>query len=417
MSLGEGIIVGVDVGTSLTRTIIAQRQKGSLKPLILGVGTAPSCGVSKGVVVDIEEVVNSITQSKEEAERSAGIPVEHAFVSINGSHMFSQFSKGVVAVSRADGEIGEEDINRVINAAQAISLSNNREIVNVIAGNYTVDGQENIKNPVGMTGVRLEVDSLVVGGASPFIRNLTKCVEKCGIDVDDLVFASIAASKAVLSKRQMELGVVEVDIGKEITGVSVFEDGNILHSSVLPIGAGHITNDIAIGLRTSVDTAEKIKLEYGTALAEEVNKKEKVNISDVNEEEEGVFSRKYIAEIIEARAEEMFKMVDKELKKIDRSGMLPAGIVITGGGAKMPGMVGLAKNVLKLPAQVGFPTGLDGVVDRVDDPSFATVVGLIIWGAEESEAFLSDGSGKFFKLLSLDKIGQKARKIFRTFLP
>ena len=416
MSKGN-ILIGIDIGTSTVRTIIAQKQNDDSKPLILGVGEALSHGISNGIIVDIEEAAGSVMQSKEEAERIAGIPIERAYVSANGSHINSQFSKGVVAVSRADGEISEEDANRVITAAQAISMPNNREIIGVVPCGYTIDGQEKIKDPVGMNGVRLEVNTLIMEGTAPFIKNLVKCVQRCGIDadIDDLAFAPLAASKAVLSKQQKELGVAVIDIGKGTTGVSVFEDGNILHLAALPVGAGHITNDIAIGLKTSIDIAEKIKLEYGIAIAQEVNKKDKVNIADIDQNEEGEFSRKYIAEIIEARVEEIFLMVDKELKKVDRSGMLPAGVVITGGGARMPEIVKLAKKVLNLPAQIGFPKELNGVVDKVDDPSFATAIGLIMWDADENGMF-SSGKSRF-KLPSFGGIGQKVRKIFKTFLP
>jgi len=416
MSKGD-ILAGIDIGTSFVRTVIAQKQDDGSKPLVLGVSESVSHGISNGIIVDIEEAANSIMQSKEEVERITGIPIERAYISANGNHINSQFSKGVVAVSRADGEISEEDVNRVITAAQAISMPNNREIIGVVPCSYTIDGQEKIKDPVGMNGVRLEVNTLIIEGTAPFIKNLVKCVQRCGIDadIDDLVFAPLAAAKAVLLKRQKELGVVVVDIGKGTTGISVFEDGNILHSAVLPVGAGHITNDIAIGLRTSIDVAEKIKLEFGTALAQETNKKDKINISNIDQNEEGEFSRKYIAEIIEARIEEIFSMVDKELKKVDRSGMLPAGAVLTGGGAKMPEIVKLAKKVLKLPVQVGFPKELDGVVDKVDNPSFATAIGLIMWDADENGVFSSRGGR--FKLPSFDGIGQKVRKIFKTFLP
>ena len=416
MSKGD-VLIGIDIGTSSIRTVVAQKQNDDSKLLILGIGESASHGISSGIITDIEEAANSIIQSKEKAERITGIPIEHAYISVNGNHISSQFSKGVVAVSRADGEISEEDVNRVITAAQAISMPNNREIIGVVPCNYTIDGQEKIKDPVGMSGVRLEINTLIVEGTAPFIKNLIKCVQRCGIDADieDLAFAPLAAAKAVLSKRQKELGVVVIDIGKGTTGVSVFEDGNVLHLAVLPVGAGHITNDIAIGLKIPIDTAEKIKLEYGAAIAQDIAKKDKINIADIDQNEEGEFSRKYIAEIIEARIEEIFSMADKELKKVDRSGMLPAGVVLTGGGAKMPEIVKLAKKVLRLPAQIGFPKELNGVVDKVDDPSFATVIGLIMWDTDENGMFSSEKSG--FKLPSFNKVGQKIRKIFKTFLP
>jgi len=412
----EQIIIGIDVGTSLIRTVIAQKQRNKSKPLILGVGTSPSKGISKGIVVDMEEAVSSISQSKEAAEITAGVPIEHAYVSINGTHVSSQFSKGVVAVSRANGEIGEEDINRAINAAQAVSMPSNKEIIDVIPCSYTIDGQEQIRDPLGMNGVRLEVKVLIIEGKVPFVKNLTKCVQRCGIDVDDLVFAPLAASRAVLSRRQKELGVVLVDIGKETTGLSVFEDRTILYSNVIPVGSGHITNDIALGLRTSIDVAEKVKLEYGTTLSKEVGKKDKIDISKIDRNEEGMFSRRYVAEIIEARVEEIFSMVDKELKTIDRSGMLPSGVVITGGGSKISGIITVAKDVLRLPAKFGFSDGLNGIIDRVDDPSFATVIGLVILESDE-EGFFHRADSGLFRLQSLEKAGQKIRRIFRIFLP
>ncbi len=410
----ENIIIGLDLGTSQIRTIIAQIQNDDSSPLILGVGIAPSSGISNGVIVDIEEAISSINKSKDEAERVAGIPVEHAFVSINGRHITSQFSKGVVAVSRADGEISEEDVNRVLNAAQAISVPNNKEIVNVIPCGYTIDGQEQIKYPVGMNGIRLEANTLLIQGAAPFIKNLEKCVEqRCGIEIDYLVFAPMACAKSVLTRRQKELGVVLIDIGKETTGFAVYEDGDILSSGVIPVGAGHITNDIAIGLRISIDAAEKVKLAYGSVAMEDIDKKEEINIADLYSDEEGVFKKYYVAEIIEARVEEIFSMLDDELKKIDKSGMLPAGVVITGGGAKMPGMVALSKKVLRLPSQIGYPVEMNGVVDKIDDPVFATSVGLIMWESDDNGFFICDKGSS----LNLGGVTDGIKKIFGKFLP
>jgi cell division protein FtsA len=362
----------------------------------------------------MEETISAINKSKEEAERIAGVPVEHAFVSINGKHIASQFSQGVVAVSRADGEISEEDINRVISAAQAISVPNNKEIINVIPCGYTIDRQDMIKYPVGMNGVRLEVNALLVQGAAHFIKNLQKCVEqRCGMDIDDLVFAPMAATKAVVTRRQKELGVVVVDMGKETTGITVYEDGNILGAKVIPVGAGHITNDVAIGLRTSIDVAEKIKLGYGNAIATDVDQREEIDLSEIDTNEEGIFRRRYVAEIIEARVEEIFALVDEELKKLDKSGMLPAGVVITGGGAKLPGIVNLAKKVMRLPAQIGYPMEMNGIVDKIDDPEFATSVGLILWEADDNGVFSPEKNAA----VNFGEIGKKLGKIFKSILP
>lgn len=390
------IIIGVDIGSSNVRTIIAQVFPEEEMPRIIGVGTAESVGIRKGVVVDLEEALGSVQKSKEKAEISCGFKVDHAIVSLGGSQITSQNSKGVIAIGRADGEVAEDDVMRVINAAQAISVPPNKEIIHVIARSYSLDDQKNIKDPIGMNGVRLEVDTMIVEGPTPAIRNLAKCFEQADIEMDDFVLAPLAASKAVLSKRQKELGVILIDIGGGTTSVAVFEENNLLHISILPVGGNNITNDIAIGLRTSIEVAEKVKLEYGSALPNEVNKKEDINLAEIDVNEEGLVSRHHVAEIIEARLEEIFSMVNKELKTIGRDKLLPAGIILTGGTAKISGSVDLAKNILALPAQTGFPLQMGGLVDKIDDPAFATVAGLILWGLENSIAKRGLGAGNRF---------------------
>ena len=378
------IIVGIDIGSSSVRTVIAQVFPEEEKPRIIGVGLANSTGVRKGVIVDLEEATRSINESVEQAERTSGVAVNQAVVSIGGNHITSQNSKGVIAVGRADGEVTEDDVARVINAAQAISIPANKEIIHIIPENYSLDDNRNIKDPLGMNGVRLEVDAMIVEGSTPFIKNLTKCFDQAGIAVMDFVLAPLAAAKSTLTKRQKELGVVLVDIGGGTTSVAVFEENDLLHTTILPIGGNHITNDIAIGLRTSIDVAEKVKMEYGNALPREISKKEEINLAEIDHNEEGIVSRYHVAEIIEARLEEILMLVNKELKMIGREKLLPAGVVLTGGTAKLPGAVDLAKNVLGLPAQTGFPITLGGLIDKVDDPAYVTVVGLVLWGLENS---------------------------------
>lgn len=382
----KDIICGIDVGSSNIRTVIAQIISTEEKPRIVGVGVSPSQGVRKGVIVDLEETVKSINESVEQAERGAGVNVEHSVIGVGGSHIFSQYSKGVIAVGRADGEVTEDDINRVIGAAQAISVPPNKEILHIIPRDYSLDDQKNIKDPLGMSGVRLEVDAMIVEGSSPFIRNLTKCTEQAGILADNLVISPLAASKAVLSKRQKELGVILVDIGGGTTSVAVFEEDDLLHVAAIPVGGNHITNDIAIGLRTSIEVAERVKLEYGNATPNEIGKKENINLSEIDSQEEGIVSRYHVAEIIEARLEEIFNLINKELRLIKKDKLLPGGAVLVGGTSKIPGAVDLAKNVLGLPAQTGFPIPLGGLVDKVDDPSFATSVGLVLWGVENYQS-------------------------------
>jgi cell division protein FtsA len=381
----KGLVCGVDIGSSNIRTVIAQLISEEERPRIIGVGISPSMGVRKGIIVDLDETVKSIHASLEIAERTAGVTCERAIVSVGGSHITSQYSKGVIAVGRADGEVTEDDVDRVINAAQAISIPANKEILHIIPKDYSLDDQKNIKDPLGMNGVRLEVDSMIIEGSTPFLRNLTKCVQQTGISIDSLVLSPLAASMATLSKRQKELGVILVDIGGGTTSIAVFEEDELLHTACLPLGGKHITNDIAIGLRTSIDVAEKVKIEFGNANPKDIDKKEDINLSEINSDEEGTVSRYHVAEIIEARLEEILLMVNKELKSIGKDRLLPAGIVLTGGSAKLPGAVDLAKNILGLPAQTGFPMPLGGLVDKVDDPSFVTSVGLIFWWLDNKE--------------------------------
>lgn len=379
------IITGIDIGSTNIRTVIAQLVSPEEHPRIIGVGLIPSTGVRKGVIVDLEETIKAINDSVEQAERTAGVSVDRALVSVGGNHISCQYSKGVIAVGRADGEVTDDDIDRVINAAQAISIPPNKEIIHIVPKDYSLDDQKNIKDPLGMSGVRLEVDAMIIEGSTPYMKNLNKCVEQAGIAVDSFVLSSLAAAKATLSKRQKELGVVLLDIGGGTTSLIVFEEDELLHTAVIPVGGNHITNDIAIGLRTSIDVAEKVKLEFGSAHPKEINKKEDINLAELDDHEEGIVSRYHVAEIIEARLEEIFLMVNKELKSIGKDRLLPAGVVLTGGSSKLPGAVDLAKDILGLPAQTGFPNPLGGLVDKVDDPSFVTSVGLILWGLESLE--------------------------------
>ncbi len=411
----QEIIVGLDVGTTTVRTIVAQKNPKQPKPLFIGIGEAPSTGIRKGAVVDIEETVKAISASLEETERIAGTAIEHVYVSIGGEHIISKSSRGIVAVSRADGEISEEDVARVINAAQAITIAPNKEILHVIPISFTLDSQEQIKDPVGMNGVRLEANVLIIEGAVPFIKNLTKCVHESGVEIDDLILTSLASSKAVLSPRQRELGVVVIDLGGGTTSLAVFEEDTLIHTAVLPVGGGHVTNDIAIGLRTSIDIAERVKRDFGSALPLEVSKRDKIDLAKIDSSEEGIVLRRHLAEIIEARIVEIFTLVDQELKKIDRSKMLPAGAVLVGGGAKMPGIVDLAKETLSLPVQIGFPQNIEGIVDRINDPSFATVVGLVLWGLDEK--VYSHRKFQFPGVSYLANPISKLKRLFKTFLP
>ena len=414
----NNIITGLDVGTNKVRAVVASiKGKEDVKPRIIGVGESPSLGMRKGVVVDIEEMTKSIKRAVDQAERSSGTKIEKAFVSIGGSHIKAKISKGIVAVSRADEEVSEEDILRAINNASAVSLDPNREVIHVIPREFSIDGQEGIQDPRGMTGVRLEVDTLIIEGLTPYIKNLRKCLSAAGIEIKELVLDVLAIGNAVLSRRQKELGVLLLDLGGGTVGMAVYEERKLLHIHILPVGSAHITNDIAIGLRSSIETAEKVKLTYGSCLPEEVSKKDTIDLSKIDEKEEGVANRKEIAKIIEARIEEIFDLINKELKKIDRERLLPSGVILVGGGSKIPGIIDLAKERLKLPVQLGYPQGIDGLVEKVDDPAFATAVGLIFWGLEMSGE--GEGERLFFptKIPSTINTIDKIKNWFRNFLP
>jgi cell division protein FtsA len=412
----EQIFVGLDVGSSAIRVVIGKQESEIGQPSIIGVGEAQSMGIRRGVIVDIDEAVSSISEALEKVERMTGLSIDHAVVSVGGAHITSQESHGVVAVARADGEVTENDVVRVVDASQAISIPSNREILHVIPKTFTVDGQKGIKDPVGMSGIRLEVDSQIIQASVPFIKNLTKCIMQAGIEIDDLVLAPLAGAQAVLNKKQKELGVVVIDLGGGTTGMVVFEESDLVMSNILPVGSMHITNDLAIGLRTSVDTAEKLKVQYAYAEAREVKKDMEVDLSKIDKQEDGKVSTKHIAEIVEARLEEIFALVNKELKRVGKDGQLPAGAILTGGGAKLPGVVELAKKELRLPVILGAPGQVTTVIDRVNDPAYATAVGLVLW-ANEYLLGSSHSVNKFAKKVLENDTVNRMRKWFKSFLP
>jgi cell division protein FtsA len=375
------IVASLDIGSSKIRTVVGIQEDDSSTPNIIGVGIAPSTGLRKGSVIDVEETINSVSSSLEDAERMAGEPINHVFMGLGGNHLESINSKGVIAVSQDKNEISEDDVDRVLEAAQAVTIPSNRRVLRIIPKTFTVDEQKGVKYPVGMTGIRLEVETHIVTGFEPAIKNLEKCVLQSGVDIDDIIPTSLAPAEAVLSKRQKELGVVVVDVGCGGTSISVYEDGATLHTAVIPVGGENVTNDLAIGIRTSIDTAEKVKIEYGSTAPEDVNERETIDLSLISKLDTHLVSKKQVVEIIQARYHEIFLLVKDELAKIHRDGMLPAGVILTGSGAKLPGVIDLARETLNLPAQIGFPQNYDGVVDKIDDPAYATAIGLLIWGS------------------------------------
>lgn len=410
-------MTGLDIGTQSIRVVQAKQSQDTGEFSIIGASEVPAIGLRKGVIVDIEEAVSSISQALERVERMTGVPVSEVNVSVGGSHISSVPSHGVIAISRADGEITENDIVRCIDASQAISIPQNREVLHVFPKTFTLDGQTGIKDPLGMTGIRLEVNTIIVQAGLPFIKNLNRAILQAGLEVQDLVLAPIAAAESVLTKRQKDLGVAVIDLGAGTTSMAVYEEGDLLHTQVLPVGCMHITNDIAIGLRCSIDTAEKVKLMYGHADPKAVSKIEDIDLSKIDAQEDTLISQQYVVEIIEARLEELLEHVNGELKKISRDGKLPAGIVLTGGGSNLPGISEFVKKYLRLPVQIGKPQNVTTIIDRVDDPSFATAVGLVLWGGKFSGGGSSGGMPSFLKNMLGNDSFTKIRKWLKSFLP
>ena len=417
--MSEDVFTGVDIGSHAVRVAvgkIAPSSDGRNQMHIIGAVEVPSSGVSRGTVTDIENAVSSVSKAIEQAERLTGLPLNSAWVGISGSHMMSQESRGVIGVARSDGEIREEDVERAIEAARTVATPTNYEIIHVIPKSFIVDGQRGVKDPVGMNGIRLEVDALIIQGLTSQIKNLTKCVYRTGLDINDLVFSILAASEAVVTTRQKELGVCVINIGAATTSMVVFEEGDVLRASVLPVGGDYVTNDLAIGLRTMLDVAEQVKLRFATCCPEDVGKNEDVDLAEAGAPQSEIVGRRFVADIAEARMQEIFEMVDKELKKIDRSGMLPAGVVLTGGGAKLAGTIEVAKSVLRLPAALGAPIGVSSVIDRTTDPSMSVAVGLVLWGRHMRGTSEPKGFGKMFaKGKIFERAGAFVKKVLRGF--
>ncbi len=367
--------IGLDIGTSKIRCVVGMNDSRDASKLsIIGYGISNNVGMRKGTVVHVGEVSEAITQAVSEAERLCGFPIHSATININGSHVTGMNSQGVIAISSANRVITEEDRARVEEAASIIQLPPNREIVQIFPKNYHLDGQENIKDPVGMNGVRLEVDTHIVSASTPNLRNLDAALEKAQVSPNHHTVSGLAAAEAVLNRQQKESGTVVIDIGAGTTNMAVIEDGEVQYVSIIPIGGVNVTNDLAIGLKTDLDVAEKVKTEYAS-LKKGIIKKEgiKFKIKDQNY----TFKASEVDMITEARIEELFDFVDDELKKIARSRKLPGGVVIVGGTANIPGIAEFAKEKLQLAARIGKLQNISGLTDNVDNPSFATAIGLM----------------------------------------
>jgi cell division protein FtsA len=397
------VIVGLDVGSHSIKMLVAQRREEGGELEVLGFGEEYCSGVRKGAVVNPEEVAKRIFVLKERLENISKQKIREVLVNVGGSHIFTVPSHGIVAVSRADGQISQEDVDRVLQAAQAFSLPSNKEVLEVFPQQFLVDGEEQVKEVVGMKGVRLEADVLAVCGFSPYVKNLGDAVLAADLEIADIVASPLMSVNCVLTSQQKELGAAVIDLGAGTTGLAVYEEGDLVHAAMFPVGSENITNDIAIGLRTEPHIAEQVKVEFGSCQGVKGKKMEKLEIADGSTI---TFSQKMLSHIIDARVKEIFQLVNKELRKISRQGMLPGGVVLVGGGAKMPKIVEAAKKDLKLTVKTGTPIG---IVSFHADPSFLGVMGLAVNSvdSEGRKGRRSPGSGLL----------QKVKHWAKTFIP
>lgn len=414
MANQQQTVLGLDVGTTKVAATVGRHSEGTIE--ILGMCKVPNSGLRKGQVIDIEETVSAISAVLEEAERFAGTPLTRAVVSLGGAHVETASSKGVIAVSRPDGEITQQDVDRVLEAARAVAMPANREIIHVLPKHFTVDAEAGIVDPIGMTGIRLEVDAHVVSCASSAVKNLVRAINQAGLEVQDLVFDPLATTEILVTKRQKESGVALIDIGAGTTSLAIYEEGDLVHAKILPIGSMHITNDIAIGLRTSIDVAEVVKIKYGHARKDDVRETDLADLSSIDPNELDQPKQKYVAEIIEARLGELFMMLSDELRLIGKDGTLPAGVLFTGGGSQLQGLIESAKETLHLPAKRGLPTmELAGSVDKLDDPTYATSIGLVLWGLAGQPTQRSQPAS--FSLNGMEGALGKAQDFLKQLLP
>lgn len=404
----SNIISAIDIGSSKITTLVAQvnydQITGDPSVNIIGVASTSSRGIKKGQIVDIEEAVEATIESVEASERMAGFNLDRAFISVGGGHVASQNSSGVVAISNPENEINEEDVDRVIEAARAVSLPSSREIIHVIPREYIVDGEPGVRDPVGMTGVRLEVDTHLVTASSPALKNLTKTVNDVGVEIEEAVFSGLASSYATVTDTEKELGCVLLDIGSGTTTIAAFVEGALAYSSAIPIGARNVTNDLAIGLRVSLDAAEKIKLDLvdDKPYKDQSKKDKQIEIPDENGGEiKSVQKRTLIEGIIRPRLNEIFSMVKMDLDRSNIINRIPSGAIITGGGSLTVGVADASKKVLGLPVRLASPEGVGGLTDDIMEAQFSTAIGLILYGVKNTYLYAGKpvgGTGKNIQL-------------------
>lgn len=385
--MAQQYITGLDIGTNSLKAVVGElKNDGQLS--VVKILKTPSGGMRKGNIDDLSELTRALNIMFGEIKKVSRGAVKDIFINVGGPDTHVQSSRGIVAVSRADYEIHQDDIDRAVQASQAINLPPNRMVLHAITREFIVDNVGDIRDPLGMIGNRLEVNSLIIDAFSPYVKNLTKCVEMAGSTVGGLIFSPLASARAVLSKNQKDLGVVLVDIGFGTTSLCVYEENKLIHAAVFPVGSGNITNDLAIGLKTSVDAAEAVKLTFGSASPKGISGRENIDLKKIDPNARNNVSRRFIADVIEVRLAEIFEFVNNELKLINKSGKLPVGAVLVGGGSKIPGLVDLVKEELSLPAQIGIPevASLEmpsGELSlQAEDPEFSSAIGLILWGRD-----------------------------------
>lgn len=411
MSRRSSFLAGIDLGSTAVR-LVAGQISGDGGLSVVGAAEAPSEGLNRGTITSLEDAVTSLSSALERLERMTGVPAERGVVAVGGPTLILEESRGVIAVARADGEIRGEDVARVIEAAEAVATPPNAEIIHVLPKTYSVDGQGGIRDPIGMSGVRLEVQAAVVEAASAHVKNLTKCLDRVHIGLEDLVAAPLACAEAVTSRRQRELGVAVVNFGGATTTLAVFEEGDLLALKVLPVGGRHVTSDLAIGLRTSIDTAEEIKLTFGSCLPEHIERREEFDLSEVSRSESGRVPRREVAEIIQARMEEILNLVGEELERIGRAGKLPAGVIFCGGASKLTDLVPFTKKILRLPVTGGVVARVSSSIDHALDPAFVTATGLLLYAAKTTPAL----AGHEFHFLGKKPLGF-LKQLLSHFLP
>ena len=407
----EAVLVGIDVGTSKICALIGEvARDGSLT--IVGKGSVPASGLKKAVVVNIDQTVRSITGAVDHAERLSGYQIDRAFVGVGGQHVESQNSRGAVAVSGHQREVTREDIGRALEVARAVSIPSNREVLHVLPRGFIVDGQEGVKDPLGMSAIRLEIETHIVTAAATAVRNLAKCVQASNVKIDELVANSLASAETVLSETERDLGVAVADIGAGTIDLALFLDGSPFKTAVLPVGGNNVTNDLAIGLKTSLQVAEDLKIQHGSCDLSSVAADEFISVSMLGEPDGRTLSRLEVCQIIEARMREIFEMLGAEIRAAGE-GLLPAGVVLTGGAAQLAGAAALGREVLDMPVRVAGPTGVGGLTDNIMNPAYSTAIGLLYWGAKNLES----GEAERFPSAPAGGLPARVRDALRNLFP